>query len=112
MRYVSTRGAAPVLEFGEALLAGLATDGGLYVPESWPRLASGGRGDYLETAVEVMAPFVGDSVDQDSFASMVADAYRGFDAEEVTPLVDLGDGLHLLEPVSYTHLTLPTICSV
>jgi len=97
MRYVSTRGVAPVLEFGEALLAGLATDGGLYVPESWPRLADGGHGDYLETAVEVMTPFVGDSVDQDSFAAIVADAYRGFDAEEVTPLVDLGDGLHLLE---------------
>ena len=97
MRYVSTRGVAPVLEFGEALLAGLATDGGLYVPESWPQLADGGHGDYLETAVEVMTPFVGDSVDQDSFAAMVADAYRGFDAEEVTPLVDLGDGLHLLE---------------
>ena len=97
MRYVSTRGVAPVLEFGEALLAGLATDGGLYVPESWPQLADGGHGDYLETAVEVMAPFVGDSVDQDSFAAMVADSYRGFDAEEVTPLVDLGDGLHLLE---------------
>ena len=97
MRYVSTRGVAPVLEFGEALLAGLATDGGLYVPESWPQLADGGHGDYLETAVEVMTPFVGDSVDQDSFAAIVADAYRGFDAEEVTPLVDLGDGLHLLE---------------
>jgi len=97
MRYVSTRGVAPVLEFGEALLAGLATDGGLYVPESWPQLADGGHGDYLETAVEVMTPFVGDSVDQDSFAAMVADSYRSFDAEEVTPLVDLGDGLHLLE---------------
>jgi len=97
MRYVSTRGVAPVLDFSEALLAGLATDGGLYVPESWPQLADGGHGDYLETAVEVMAPFVGDSVDQDFFAAMVADAYRGFDAEEVTPLVDLGDGLHLLE---------------
>ena len=97
MRYVSTRGIAPVLEFGEALLAGLAADGGLYVPESWPRLADGGKGDYLETAVEVMPPFVGDSIEQDLFASMVADAYRGFDTEKVTPLVDLGDGVHLLE---------------
>ena len=108
MRYVSTRGVAPVLEFGEALLAGLATDGGLYVPESWPQLADGGRGNYLETAVEVMAPFVGDSVDQDSFAAMVADAYRSFDAEEVTPLVDLGDGLHLLADFSTTSWTAGT----
>ena len=58
MRYVSTRGTAPVLDFGEALLAGLADDGGLYVPEAWPALGGGGRGDYVETAVEVMSPYV------------------------------------------------------
>ena len=49
MRYVSTRGAAPVLDFGDALLAGLADDGGLYVPEAWPVLGRGGHGDYAET---------------------------------------------------------------
>ncbi|MEE2768255.1 MAG: threonine synthase [Actinomycetota bacterium] len=97
MRYVSTRGGAPVLDFGETLLTGLAADGGLYVPESWPRLAEGGRGNYVETAIEVMSPFVGDVIDTDTFAAMVADAYRGFNLDEVTPLVELGDGLHLLE---------------
>jgi len=97
VRYVSTRGSAPVLDFGDALLAGLADDGGLYVPERWPTLGSGGRGDYVETAVEVMAPFVVGSIDEDDFAAMVADAYAAFDAPDVTPLVELSDGIHLLE---------------
>ena len=97
MRYVSTRGAAPVLDFGDALLAGLADDGGLYVPEAWPVLGDGGRGDYVETAVEVMSPYVGDSVGADAFAAMVEDAYAVFDAPDVTPIVELSDGIHLLE---------------
>ena len=97
MRYVSTRGAAPILDFSDALLAGLANDGGLYVPESWPALAAGGRGDYVETAVEVMFPFVAGSITEDDFAAMVADTYTVFDAPEVTPLVELSDGVHLLE---------------
>ena len=67
MRYVSTRGEAPPLGFLEATLAGLARDGGLYVPEAWPRLepaaiaAFAGR-PYAEVAVEVLRPFVGDSI--------------------------------------------------
>ena len=94
---MSTRGGAPVLDFADALLAGLAVDGGLYVPESWPQFGAGGRGDYVETAVEVMAPFVGDAIDPDDFAAMVADAYATFDAADVAPIVDLGGGLHLME---------------
>ena len=97
MHYVSTRGAAPVLDFGDALLAGLADDGGLYVPEAWPVLSDGGRGDYVETAVEVMSPYVGDSVGADAFAAMVEDAYAVFDAPDVVPIVELSDGIHLLE---------------
>jgi len=97
MHYVSTRGAAPVLDFGDALLAGLADDGGLYVPEAWPVLGDGGRGDYVETAVEVMSPYVGDSVGADAFAAMVEDTYAVFDAPDVTPIVELSDGIHLLE---------------
>ena len=97
MRYVSTRGAAPILGFGEVLLAGLADDGGLYVPESWPSLAAGGSGDYLVTALEVMSPFVGGAIAPGAFADMVREAYATFESDEVTPLVDLGDGLYLLE---------------
>ena len=97
MRYVSTRGAAPILGFGEVLLAGLADDGGLYVPESWPSLGAGGSGDYLVTALEVMSPFVGGAIAPGAFADMVREAYATFESDEVTPLVDLGDGLYLLE---------------
>ena len=97
MRYVSTRGAAPVLEFGDALLAGLASDGGLYVPESWPALSKGGRGNYVETAIEIMALVVGNAISRDDLAAMVSDAYATFDTPEVTPLVELHDGIHLLE---------------
>ena len=75
MRYVSTRGEAPPLNFVEVMLAGLARDGGLYVPESWPSLdraaiaGFAGR-PYAEVAVEVIRPFVGDSVPEADLARM------------------------------------------
>ena len=78
MRYVSTRGAAPVLEFNDVLLEGLASDGGLYVPEAWPKFSDSGNGDYLETAIEVMTPFISPSIPQNIFEEIVADAYSTF----------------------------------
>jgi threonine synthase len=101
MRYLSTRGQAPVLGFGDVLLAGLATDGGLYVPESWPALprplATYADGTYVDVAVDVMAPFVEGTLERDEFAALVADSYASFDDPEVTPLYRLHDGLWLLE---------------
>jgi threonine synthase len=99
MRYVSTRGAAPVLGFADTLLAGLATDGGLYVPDHWPQLAQEGSVStpYAATAVEVMRPFVEGALEPDELSSIVADAYATFSHPDVTPLVDLGDDLWLLE---------------
>jgi threonine synthase len=102
VKYVSTRGAAPVLGFGDVLLAGLARDGGLYVPESWPSLASdalarAATATYADVAVEVMWPFVEGSVDHDDFATMVVDSYATFDDPAVVPLRDLGGGLWLAE---------------
>jgi len=101
VRYVSTRGAAPVLGFAETLLAGLATDGGLYVPDAWPPLRRGltalADASYVDVAVEVMWPFVEGEYDRDEFAALVADSYAGFDDPEVTPLYRLHDGLWLLE---------------
>ncbi len=101
MQYVSTRGAAPVLGFTDVLLAGLATDGGLYVPERWPRLgappAPGVRRPYVDVAVEVMWPYVAGTIERDTFTAIVADAYATFESSEVTPLVDLGHGHWLLE---------------
>jgi threonine synthase len=102
VKYVSTRGAAPVLAFGDVLLAGLARDGGLYVPEEWPAFARGdvasfrGR-PYAEVATEVMWPYVEGSIDRDTFAAIVADAYATFDHPDVVPLRELGNGLWLQE---------------
>ena len=102
MRYVSTRGKAPILGFEDTLLAGLAEDGGLYVPESYPRLGdsdlAGLRGrPYHEAALRVISPFVGDEIAPDALARMVRDSYAGFDHPDVAPLKKLGDNLYLLE---------------
>ena len=118
MRYVSTRGAAPVLGFSDVLLAGLADDGGLYLPERWPELPPLDELrdlSYPEVAARVMWPFVdGDvdaegrpvpgALDRESFESIVAEAYATFDTPDVCPVVPLGStggetgpDLHLLE---------------
>ena len=98
MRYVSTRGAAPDLTFGDVLLTGLATDGGLYLPESWPQVVADARsGSYVETAVDVMWPFVDGSIERDVFEAMVADAYSTFASDEVVELIELAPNEWLME---------------
>jgi threonine synthase len=102
MRYVSTRGEAPQLNFVEVMLAGLARDGGLYVPVSWPTLDAKaiagfvGR-PYAEVAVEVIEPFVGDSIPEADLARMAREAYGTFRHPATAPLVQLGDSLFVLE---------------
>src|SRR6185437_11734614 len=102
MRYVSTRGEAPALDFVEVMLAGLARDGGLYVPESWPTLDAkaiaglAGR-PYAEAAVEVIRPFVGGSLPESDLARMAREAYGAFRHPAVAPLVQLGPSLFVLE---------------
>ncbi len=98
MRYISTRGQAPVRDFAGVLLAGLAEDGGLYVPESWPTLTPadwrGLRGlPYAELAARVVQPFIGDSVPFAALQAMCRDAYAGFGHPAVAPLVQLDTGL-------------------
>ncbi len=103
LKYVSTRGRAPVLDFGDVLLAGLAADGGLYVPDQWPELSPEalgglpGRGDYADLAAEVMWPFVDGAYPRTRFDEMVRDSYAEFDHPDVVPMVELGDGLWLME---------------
>jgi len=102
MRYHSTRGAAPILDFRDATLAGLASDGGLYVPESWPTLSrdeiAGLAGlTYAETAVRIMAPFVGDTLSEAELRTMCEDAYGRFSHAAVTPLVQIDPRHFLLE---------------
>lgn len=98
MVYVSTRGQAPELEFGDVLLAGLATDGGLYVPQQWPTQEKlGFDTSYVDTAVSVMAPYVAPSLSVDELREMVTEAYATFGHPDVCPVRPLDDGLWLLE---------------
>ena len=104
MKYVSTRGMAPPLEFGDVLLTGLASDGGLYVPDAWPSFSlahfvdtHGRDASYATLAAAVMWPYVEGSIERTDFDEIVRAAYATFDHADVTPLVDLGGDLHLLE---------------
>ncbi|MCP4084683.1 MAG: threonine synthase [Actinomycetia bacterium] len=102
MRYVSTRGQAPVLGFRDVLLEGLARDGGLYVPEAWPTIeamATGGFAGrpYVEVATEIMAPFVEPDLGRDELGQLVEAAYSSFHDPDIVPLRELGDGHWLLE---------------
>ncbi|MBW7837970.1 MAG: threonine synthase [Sphingomonadales bacterium] len=102
MRYVSTRGQAPALNFADVTLAGLARDGGLYVPERWPSFSKGdivqlaGK-SYAEAAVRVMRPFVADALSEETLSDLVADAYGGFRHAAVAPLTQLDANDWLLE---------------
>src|SRR5690349_6785580 len=102
MRYVSTRGAAPSLSFREVTLAGLASDGGLYVPETWPRftqaeIAALAGLSYVDTAVAVMAPFVAEDLTRDDLHRLCSQAYARFAHAAVTPLVQLDHDHWLIE---------------
>ena len=102
MRYISTRGAAPELGFDEVLLAGLARDGGLYVPKDWPRFSEReiremrGLG-YADLAVRIMHPFVGGAMSEAELSALIHDAYAGFGHPAVAPLKQLDGGLWMME---------------
>jgi threonine synthase len=99
MRYVSTRGQAPVLGFDDVLLAGLASDGGLYVPESIPtidKMPDASEG-YAAVAATVMRPFVGSGIVADRLDALCEAAYGGFADPRVAPLTEIEEGLFLLE---------------
>ena len=102
MRYISTRGTAPVLTFEQAMMTGLARDGGLYVPETVPTLthaqiaAMAGK-SYEGVAFEVMRPFIGDTFTDDVFKELIKNAYAGFGHAARAPLVQLDANHYLLE---------------
>jgi threonine synthase len=100
MQYISTRGNASNLDFTGVTLAGLASDGGLYVPREWPRFSSDQiaamRGlSYVELAAKVMAPFTRGSLNEDELRELCRAAYGGFSHAGITPLTQL-DGQHWL----------------
>ena len=97
MRYVSTRGRAAELGFCDALLAGLATDGGLYVPQTWPQQPTMTGSTYASKAASLMAPYVEGEIPQDVFAQLCATAYSTFRDPAVVPLVQIAPEPYLLE---------------
>ena len=102
LKYVSTRGQAPTLPFDEVLLTGLARDGGLYLPEIWPRFSNAdlkhlSKLPYTELAIQIMTPFIGNFISHDDFSSMVEDSYRNFQHPSVAPLKLLDHNQWILE---------------
>ena len=97
MRYVSTRGRAAELGFCDALLAGLATDGGLYVPQTWPKNPTLAGSTYASKAASLMAPYVEGEIPQVVFAQLCATAYSTFRDPAVVPLVQIAPEYYLLE---------------
>ncbi|MEY3259156.1 MAG: threonine synthase [Actinomycetota bacterium] len=96
MNYVSTRGSAPKLGFEGVLLAGLASDGGLYVPESWPQARVEGA-SYAELAASITHPFVGGDISIDVYRKLCEAAYSSFRHPDVAPLVEVAPDHYLLE---------------
>jgi len=102
MKYVSTRGQAPILGFKDALLAGLARDGGLYVPDEWPQLSYDeiklmAGNPYSEIAKQVLSPFVEGEIPSDAFNTMIDEAYERFHHKAVAPLVQIDDNHWVME---------------
>ncbi|WP_106755416.1 threonine synthase [Pannonibacter carbonis] len=102
MKYISTRGEAPVLDFQDVLLQGLARDGGLYLPETWPvfdaaTIAGFAGKPYADVALAVIRPFVGTSIKEADLKRMIDEAYAGFRHSAVTPLVQIAPNRFVLE---------------
>ena len=102
MRYISTRGDAPELGLDDVLLTGLARDGGLYVPDGWPRFSPDEiramrELDYADLAARIIAPFADGSVCAGELPALIRSAYAGFDHPEVAPLVRLDRNTWLME---------------
>lgn len=102
MQYVSTRGEAPVLGFSDTLLAGLARDGGLYLPREWPTFSAADiramRGlAYPELAVRLLTPFLGGEIEGGTFSRIATEAYATFRHPAVCPLVQIGPNRFVLE---------------
>ena len=102
MRYISTRGQAPALNFEQVLLAGLASDGGLYVPETLPHFSNAeitamAALDYPQLAQKIITPFVHDCIPADDLRAMVVETYSEFRHNAVAPLAQIGSDQWVLE---------------
>jgi threonine synthase len=102
MQYVSTRGDAPPIGFIDAVLSGLAPDGGLYVPQTWPvlthdEIAAFAGKPYATVAADILYRFVGDALSREDVLEITTEAYASFSHAAVVPLRQLDSGLWLAE---------------
>jgi len=102
MTFISTRGMAPPSSFSDVLLAGLAPDGGLYLPQSWPQLTAAEIAGfkskpYQDVAFQILSRFTRDSFSDAELRAAVTAAYADFDAPDIAPLSEIGEGRYLLE---------------
>ena len=98
MKYISTRGQAEPVDFVEAILAGLAPDGGLYVPAKWPRIAPAGVNEsYVSVATRILSAFAGAALPMQVIQQLCEKAYASFSHHSVAPLVQDGPNSFVLE---------------
>lgn len=102
MKFISTRANAPVLDFEDVIITGLASDGGLYVPENWPQISPDkirlfAGMEYCDVAFDVMAPFVDGTIDDEVFKDIISQAYGSFSHPAVVPLREMRPNEWLLE---------------
>jgi threonine synthase len=96
MRYLSTRGQAPECGFADALLSGLAPDGGLYVPDAWPQIETNGA-PYADMAFRILQAFVAGDFSDDALKADIAAAYANFEDARIAPPAEIAPDLFLLE---------------
>ena len=101
MQFISTRGRAAALGFSDAVLAGLASDGGLYVPQTWPQLSAAeiagyANKPYADVAFDIIARFVDGEIPDAALKKIIDEAYASFRHPSVAPLVEIGPGHFVL----------------
>ncbi len=98
MKYISTRGQVEPVSFVEACLAGLSPDGGLYMPEAWPRIEPVGPNEsYVSAAARILSAFAGESLSSSVIDALCKKAYSSFSHHSVAPLVQAGPNLFIME---------------
>src|SRR3954466_9834441 len=98
MQFISTGGQVPAASFSDVLLAGLAPDGGLYLPQSWPQISASFAGTrYQDVAFQILSHFTRGSFSDAELRDAITAAYADFDAPAIAPLVEIGQGRYLLE---------------
>ena len=109
IEYISTRGSSPKLGFKDVIFEGLASDGGLYIPNKWPTidkklLSSFKSLSYQEIAFHIMKPYLDDSLSDNDLKNIIQRSYSCFDDDQITPISKVDNNTYLLELLSLIHI--------